>query len=101
MKIGKVSLGMLTTVLASAALTVAFAQDTAPTKESTRTLLTEVSQKVWDARRSSEHNAQMLQAYKAGEDAYFRGDYDKATKKLKSAEAMTMNSPNNVGGGNE
>jgi hypothetical protein len=99
MKIGKVTIGMLTAVLASGALTIAFAQDAAPTKESTQALLSQVSQKVWNARRSSEHNAQMVQAYKAGEAAYFEGNYEKATKKLKAAEGMTMDSPNNVGGG--
>src|SRR5713226_5756661 len=99
MKIGKVSIGMLTAVLASAALATVFAQEPAATKESTQALLTQVSQKVWNARRSSEHNAQMLQAYKAGEEAYFKGDYDKATKKLNAAGAITENSPNNVGGG--
>jgi hypothetical protein len=71
------------------------------TRESTQALMSAVSQDVWHARRSSEHNAQMLQAYKAGEDAYFSGDYEKASKKLKEADAMTKNSPNDYGGGGE
>jgi hypothetical protein len=100
MKAAKVSLGVLAGVVAFGSLTSVFAQAPA-TRESTQALMSVVSQDVWHARRSSEHNAQMLQAYKAGEDAYFSGDYEKATKKFKEADAMTKNSPNDYGGGAE
>jgi hypothetical protein len=98
MKIAKLSVGVLTAVLMSGAVTPLFAQPTA-TQEQAQEALKRVGPEVWNARRSSEHNSAMLQAYKAGEDAYFRGDYDKAVKKLNAAEAMTKDSPNNYGGG--
>jgi hypothetical protein len=99
MTLGKISAGVLAVVVAGGALAPVWAEGA--TRESTQALMSVVSQDVWHARRSSEHNAQMLQAYKAGEDAYFSGDYDKATKKLKEADAMTKNSPNDYGGGGE
>jgi hypothetical protein len=98
MKIVNVSVGMLAAVLVSAVLTPVFAQPAA-TQEQAQETLKRVGPEVWNARRSSEHNSAMLQAYKAGEAAYFEGHYDKAIKKLEAAEAMTKNSPNNYGGG--
>ena len=99
MKIKALSVGLLTAVLASGVVTPVFAQSA--TKEQAQELLRKVGPSVWSARLSSEHNPQMLQAYKAGEAAYFEGDYDKAVKKLKAAQAMTEDSPNNPGGGHE
>ena len=100
MKIKALSVGLLTAVLASGMVAPAFAQAGA-TKDEAQDLLKKDGPEVWSARRTSEHNPQMLQAYKAGEAAYFEGNYDKAVKKLKAAEAMTENSPNNPGGGHE
>ncbi|HLW71856.1 MAG TPA: hypothetical protein VKS22_14675 [Candidatus Binataceae bacterium] len=98
MKIANVSVGLLAAVLVSGVLAPVYAQPAA-TQAQAQDTLKRVGPEVWNARRSSEHNAQMLQAYKAGEDAYFKGNYDKAIKKLNAAEAMTKNSPNNYGGG--
>jgi hypothetical protein len=98
MKIAKLSVGVLAAVLVSGVFMPVYAQ-AAATQEQAQEVLKRVGPEVWNARRSSEHNAQMLQAYKAGEDAYFKGDYDKAVKKLTAAEEMTKSSPNNYGGG--
>jgi hypothetical protein len=100
MKIKALSVGLLTAVLASGMVAPVFAQAGA-TKEQAQELLQKVGPEVWSARRTSEHNPQMLQAYKAGEAAFFDGNYDKAMKKLKAAQAMTENTPNNPGGGHE
>jgi hypothetical protein len=100
MKIKALSVGLLTAVLASGIVAPVFAQAGA-TKEQAQELLQKVGPAVWGARLTSQHNAQMLQAYKAGEDAYFHGNYDKAVKKLNAAQAMTENSPNNPGAGHE
>jgi hypothetical protein len=100
MKIKALSIGLLTAVLASGIVAPVFAQAGA-TQEQAQELLQKVGPAVWGARLTSEHNPQMLQAYKAGEAAYFKGDYDKAVRKLKAAQALTESSPNNPGGGHE
>jgi hypothetical protein len=98
MKLAKVGVYALAAVLVSGAIVPVYAQSET-TQEQAAQVLKRVGPEVWNARRSSEHNAQMLQDYKAGEDAYFSGDYDKAVKKLTAAEELTKNSPNNYGGG--
>ena len=93
MKIAKLSVGMLAAVLVSGVFAPVFAQSGA-TKEQAEEALKKAAPDVKNAELSSEHNAQMKQAMKAGKAAFAKGDYDKAIEKFNAADAMTKNSPN-------
>jgi hypothetical protein len=92
LSVGKMSAGLLAVILASGALAPLYAQTA--TKEQADAAKKTAQADYQNARLSSEHNAQMQQAYKAGEAAYAKGDYDKAVAKFKAIEAMSKNSPN-------
>jgi hypothetical protein len=94
-KIAKVSVLLLGLSLASGLSLPAYAQSGA-TKEQVQEEMPKVARHVWDAKFSSAHNAQMNQAWKAAQAAYAKGDYDKAMKKLKVADDLAAQGPNNV-----
>ena len=84
-------------IAASGLALQAYAQDAAPTKEQVQEEMPKVARHVWDAKFSSAHNSGMNQAWKAAQEAYGKGDYDKAMKKLKLADDLaTQDSPNRV-----
>jgi hypothetical protein len=68
-----------------------------PTREQVEAELSRVGQNVWHARLTSDLNAQLYQAWMAGETAFYKGDYAKAMKKLKQADAMAKQGPNDYG----
>src|SRR5713101_2221914 len=94
-KIAKVSVLLLGLSLASGLALPAYAQ-TGATKEQVQAEMPKVARHVWDAKFSSAHNAQMNQAWKAAQAVYAKGDYDKAMKKLKTADDLAGQGPNNV-----
>jgi hypothetical protein len=69
----------------------------APTRERVQAELSRVGQDVWHAKLTSDLNAQMYQAWTAGEAAYYKGDYEKAMKNLKIADALAKQGPNDYG----
>jgi hypothetical protein len=95
MKIAKAAVLALGLSMVCGTSLPAYAQSGA-TKEQVQEEMPKVAKHIWDAKLSSAHNAQMNQAWKAAQTAYAKGDYDKAMVKLKLADDLAKQGPNNV-----
>jgi hypothetical protein len=83
--------------IASGIVPVISSAQPAPTREKVQAELSRVGQDVWHARLTSDLNAQLYQTWMAGETAFYKGDYATAMKRLKQADAMAKQGPNDYG----
>lgn len=97
MKIMKMSALLLAIAFASAISLPASAQSEV-TREQAQAVLARVSQDVWHAQLSSTGYGRVQELYTEGERAYFKGDYAEAVKKLKMADKIVREMPNDFSG---
>jgi hypothetical protein len=97
MKIVRMAALFLGMAIASAVSIPAYAQSEV-TREQAQAVLARVSQDVWHAQHSSTGYGRVQSLYTEGERAYFKGDYAEAIKKLKMADTIVRDMPNDFSG---
>ncbi len=68
------------------------------TREQAQAVLARVSQDVWHAQHSSTGYGRVQALYNEGERAYFEGKYAESVKKLKMADKIVRDMPNDFSG---